>query len=387
MCEKMLNYDIRFKKAVDYIVENNYNAYLAKLVKNKIDVGLFIPVENITPYSDIIKELLNCGINLTYVILLNNRGNINIGCCKVINIMDFDNVRRKPNVIFMLRLNNSNFIVDEYFRNKDIRTITLSNTTDSMESYKIFLEHIMDLYEIYNMLDDELSKKSFLCDIIGAYTKSYNEIIFASEPQYMLKGYMPEKGDIAIDGGAYDGETGFDFFRLGAVVHSFELDENNYRKTKATADHYGFTSVNKGLGSEEGTINYTALDRGSFAGKSGESIGYIIDIDTYVKQNDLLKVDYIKMDIEGSELEALKGAYNMIAMFKPKMAISAYHKECDIWTLAQYIKSLRSDYVFAWRHYPISVGEWLGDEYISLANKLGISGKMASDWEKVLYCR
>ena len=60
---------------------------------------------------------------------------------------------------------------------------------------------------------------------------------------------------------------------------------------------------------------------------------------------------FIKMDIEGSEKEALKGARNCIQKNKPKLAIAAYHFASDLWELANQIRDLNSDYKIYLRHY------------------------------------
>jgi hypothetical protein len=70
----------------------------------------------------------------------------------------------------------------------------------------------------------------------------------------------------------------------------------------------------------------------------------VTSIDATVKELGLDRVDVIKLDVEGAELEALKGARNTIKQYKPKLQISIYHKLEDIWTLPQYIKSLDSSY-------------------------------------------
>jgi len=57
------------------------------------------------------------------------------------------------------------------------------------------------------------------------------------------------------------------------------------------------------------------------------------------------------MDIEGAELEALKGAERIIREHKPKLAICAYHKPEDIYTLPEFIKGCRDDYRLYLRHY------------------------------------
>ena len=57
------------------------------------------------------------------------------------------------------------------------------------------------------------------------------------------------------------------------------------------------------------------------------------------------------MDVEGAELDILKGAAITIAKYKPILALSAYHKLDDFWTLTRFIKSIRPDYEFAMRQY------------------------------------
>lgn len=63
------------------------------------------------------------------------------------------------------------------------------------------------------------------------------------------------------------------------------------------------------------------------------------------------KVTYIKKDIEGSELEALKGAKRIIKEQHPKLAICVYHKLEDIWTLPELILRYHPDYKLYVRHY------------------------------------
>ena len=53
---------------------------------------------------------------------------------------------------------------------------------------------------------------------------------------------------------------------------------------------------------------------------------------------------YIKMNIEGAELDALKGAKQAIIRCKPKLAISAYHRPSDLWQVPELIGSLCPDY-------------------------------------------
>jgi FkbM family methyltransferase len=67
-------------------------------------------------------------------------------------------------------------------------------------------------------------------------------------------------------------------------------------------------------------------------------------IDKIVAELGLDKVDYIKMDIEGSEVKALKGAVQTIAKFKPRLSISAYHEPSHPVEIPKAVREARNDY-------------------------------------------
>ena len=57
------------------------------------------------------------------------------------------------------------------------------------------------------------------------------------------------------------------------------------------------------------------------------------------------------MNIEGSELKALKGAENTVKEFKPMLAVAGYHKTWDLWEVPIIIKAFREDYKINLRSY------------------------------------
>ena len=63
------------------------------------------------------------------------------------------------------------------------------------------------------------------------------------------------------------------------------------------------------------------------------------------------------MDIEGAEMEALKGAESIIKSQKPKLAICVYHKEQDMTEIPIFIKKLVPEYKLFMRHYSNDAGE------------------------------
>lgn len=80
----------------------------------------------------------------------------------------------------------------------------------------------------------------------------------------------------------------------------------------------------------------------------------ITTIDNYVAKHKIQKIDYIKMDIEGAEVAALSGGSASISKFKPRLAISGYHKDVDLWEIPSLIKKINPEYkVFFEHHLPI----------------------------------
>jgi FkbM family methyltransferase len=82
-----------------------------------------------------------------------------------------------------------------------------------------------------------------------------------------------------------------------------------------------------------------------------------VAIDDVVNREGLPRVDFIKMDIEGSELSALRGAEKTLRKFRPKLAISIYHKLPDFWEIPRYLDSLDLNYRFYIRHFTIHAEE------------------------------
>ena len=69
------------------------------------------------------------------------------------------------------------------------------------------------------------------------------------------------------------------------------------------------------------------------------------------------RLDFIKMDIEGAEIEALKGAEASIRHFKPKLAICLYHRLSDFHDIPRLLSNLDLGYVFHIRHFTVHAEE------------------------------
>lgn len=96
-----------------------------------------------------------------------------------------------------------------------------------------------------------------------------------------------------------------------------------------------------------------AASVGPLAQTSGDQSIRTVSIDQIAKRESLPTVDFIKMDIEGAELPALLGAEQTLRRYRPKLAISVYHRLQDFWEVPRYLDSLGLGYQFFLRHFTI----------------------------------
>ncbi|MBA7708521.1 hypothetical protein ES703_117423 [subsurface metagenome] len=197
--------------------------------------------------------------------------------------------------------------------------------------------------------------------------------------QFMLHQYSYERisspikvevGDFVIDGGSCWGDVTLFFAHgVGATgkVYSFEfVPENieilakNLHANKELA--LRVEVVQRALWSASGerlSYSYNGPASRVSEGKVGELDRTIttVTIDDFVADQKIPKVDFIKMDIEGAELPALKGAKKTINNYKPKLAISVYHNLKDFVNIPEYLESLETRYKFYLDHYTIHAEE------------------------------
>jgi len=174
--------------------------------------------------------------------------------------------------------------------------------------------------------------------------------------QYFKEPFIEYSEDeVIVDGGCYNGQTISNFYDnnkgIAKRIYAFEPDLINYNNCKVYINEKGYDNVqlfNKGLWNESTRLKFNAEHgEGSSVTDSGAEIIYVTSIDEAIKED----VTFIKLDVEGSELNALIGAKNTIMKNKPKMAICIYHIKSDILEIARYILSLREDYKLYIRHY------------------------------------
>ena len=158
------------------------------------------------------------------------------------------------------------------------------------------------------------------------------------------------KHDVFVDCGAYDGQTTLDFIRRAGNyghIYVFEPDPLQFEltKMKLSFERVEHCDVyNKGVHSNESKLRFMSNDVGSSRIKEdGDVVISVTSIDAMLYGKPAHPT-FIKMDIEGAELDALKGAQKIIERDRPKLAISVYHGNVHIWEIPYWIKTNYPDY-------------------------------------------
>lgn len=213
-----------------------------------------------------------------------------------------------------------------------------------------------ELEEIYTSLADDESRLSFASVTKGLLTGDIEWLRPPICPEYQHPAVLPMPGDIVLDAGLFD-STVLRRFALAVGLqghcYGFEPEPNNLTFVQKTIQQFGdpgnITLVDKGLFSCRGHMHISAQGPSGTlqSSSSGEnSPCEVIDVDSFVEEYSLPRVDLIKMDIEGAEMDALRGAAKSIQRWKPKLHICAYHHVQDVVDIPILIKQIVPDYRF-----------------------------------------
>lgn len=217
-----------------------------------------------------------------------------------------------------------------------------------------FLQNTKKYQKIYDLLEDKKSKEiftkvlnfkiSFDFDFMNGFTNNHKEQYFDKEIITNIKNIT------FLDGGAYVGDTIpyiIDNFPDYAKIYCIEpsslhisIAKRNFGKIR------DIEFINCGLGDKKNLNNQDNLIKSNNCKHTYQALN-INTIDNLVNK----KIDFIKLDIEGAEQDAIKGAVNSIKKYHPILAICVYHKAQDWYKIPFLILNIRNDYKIYLRHY------------------------------------
>lgn len=261
-----------------------------------------------------------------------------------------------PVVIASHRMLNATRAMEKRGR-KNVIGLGVLQTIDSQRFppqtfYRNWLEDLFENREKYaeasELLADETSRNIFdailgfrITGDIRLLEPYVDPILFYPTDLFTLG-----SGETYVDGGAYTGDTIELFIERTAGdfdrVIAFEPDPHNYaRLAERFAGEKRVVPKNLGLFSRQTVLKFSSSEeRASGIAEDGDLSVPVTSIDEEIEG----PVTFIKMNIEGAELEALKGARKTIQQWTPRLCISGYHRASHLWEVPLLMRELNPGY-------------------------------------------
>jgi len=261
-------------------------------------------------------------------------------------------------------------LVDAGVRSEDILYIEPDMLNSPRGGGEYVKEHLQDFKSMYELLEDEKSRKVYLGVLNYKITHDlkYVDGITDTVPYFDEELIKLQPDEVFLDCGAFIGDTLLDFVKQTQGEYKgvicFEPNKDNINLLQTTIDREQIRKVKVfpyGLSDKKQTLRFGGSTEN---GRISDNGSEIIECDTVdnlclcMKE----KVTFIKMDIEGSEYYALNGARELIQRDHPKLAICVYHKKDDFFVLPRLIKEIYAGYKLYFRQYELS-----GEETVCIA--------------------
>jgi FkbM family methyltransferase len=235
-----------------------------------------------------------------------------------------------------------------------------------------------EIMDVMLLIKDSESWSSFFKNIKSRFSGELGTLPSAIDKciQFKNEFLKANKEEVFVDAGAYTGDTlklvlqspPFEFREIIAL----EPDPQNFTRLQKLISTFDeklrskITTFPVAVGSINGEICFDG------SGTEQARISLRGHIKPKCRRNDDLLGDrgvtFIKMDIEGAELDALEGASDVIKNQSPILAVSVYHKIDHLWRIFSLINNIKKGYAFFFRSH--AAGGWDYTLYAVPQNRL-----------------
>ncbi len=205
--------------------------------------------------------------------------------------------------------------------------------------------HYDEIVRTYELLADPESRSIYASVINYKLTGKISYLLDNYSERGELYEIMPrDQIHVAVDGGAYNGDTAremSEYLPYLSKIYALEPDRRSFKKLSAYAEISPVTvdPINAALWSEDRRGSF--IDSGNRNSSVSSTPSYkhadteipLVSLDGL----EISSVDHIKLDVEGAELEALIGAEKTIERDKPVLLVSIYHRSRDVFSIPLYL--------------------------------------------------
>lgn len=314
------------------------------------------------PYGEMVKQYLSDkGIEI--FCYCDNDDNKHGKCIDNKKIISPEEIINLENYIVFITARHCSNQIRRQLEKMDIMSYSFDNFI-----VKSRYDEFKDIHD--NILNDYKTKEVYISILTSMVTgeSKYCEEIMEGNSFYALPKFSNTGNEVFVDAGAYVGDTVEQFIwnNIGQFkkIYAFEPGHKQFNAMKLRINRLisewalnedKINCIQAGLGSKSEESLYFENDEMPLCNNiynkginSKVKKIQIYSLDDYIKHE---KVTFIKSDIEGFELELLKGSKRIISLYKPKLAISIYHKPDDLIEIIKYLKCLVPEYKFDLRHH------------------------------------
>lgn len=153
-------------------------------------------------------------------------------------------------------------------------------------------------------------------------TNNFYEIKLLEKWKY----FVPDNS-IILDIGSNIGNHMLYWSKNAKNIYAFEPENSNYEllcKNIESNNLEKITAVKKCVGKEKSFAKVSSIDKSNMGSTTFEYADdgiSVIDIDSFVTENNIETIDFVKIDTEGFEVDVLKGSLKILEKFKPNIWI------------------------------------------------------------------
>ncbi len=217
--------------------------------------------------------------------------------------------------------------------------------------------HLDDYIWLYEKLGDYRSKKLLLAILRNWYYYDFYNLENSREinfTPYFDLDLVECHDEVLVDLGAYTGDTVLDYLKIYGPnsyqkIYCYEITPNTFAILKNNLYQYNNIEYRRKAASDTKEIMY--INNSCDASANTVSPIGSETVEAVTLDDDITEsITTLKMDIEGYEQKAIRGAQKHIINDHPKLLISVYHNNEDLWKIPRMIADFDPSYKFYLRN-------------------------------------
>lgn len=277
-------------------------------------------------------------------------------------VMKISKALENENAIILLGFGSQKREVLEYFYylddNYEVYSPDVPVFGDGIFDLDYYNENREKFEKAYSLLADDISRDTFEATINYKISGklSYLRNFYQHKDEMFKEVLKIHDNEHYVDLGAYTGDTIREVMHYGGykTVTAFEPDLKNFTKMKTFIEDQkldGINALNIGVWDKKDTLMFGSKSSRNSSLMQDHENKIEVPVNSVDNILDGAVCTLLKMDVEGAERQAIKGAINTIKTHKPRLNIGVYHRNEDLFDILLYVHEICPEYKLYIRHH------------------------------------